>query len=1005
MPFPWWSASPQRKSKKTARTRRPAREGREPRLELLESRDLLSGATPDYVLLPAAGAAPFGTSGPTGYTPSQIRHAYGFDQITFNGVAGDGSGTTIAIVDAYDDPNIASDLHQFDLKFGLPDPTFTKVNQSGGTTMPRADAGWASEIALDVEWAHAIAPGASILLVEASDSSYANLFTAVDYAASQPGVVAVSMSWGGGESPYETSWDSHFVTPAGHAGVVFIASSGDQGAPASYPAASPNVLAVGGTTLSRLDAQGDYTSETGWSGSGGGLSAYEGQPSYQKGVVTQSSTARANPDVAYDADPNTGFPVYDSYNNGSATPWSQFGGTSDAAPQWAALVAIADQGRALAGKSALGGPTLLADLYQLPASDFHDVTSGTSTGSPYESAGTGYDLVTGLGSPYADRVVADLVGPSASPSVTHFQVTVSAPSTAAGSAFSVTVTALDASNNAVSGYAGKVHFTSSDPAASLPADYTFTADSGTHTFTGVVLLTAGSQTVTVADAANPSANGSASITITPSAAGSFRVSGYPSAVTAGASASFTVTAVDAYGNPVSGYAGTVHFTSSDPSALLPADATLAGGTGTFSATFTKAGSQSLTATDTADSAMTGTESGITVNPAAATHLAFGQQPTNATAGSAITPAVTVQLLDAYNNVVTTDNTDQVSLSLAANPSGGTLSGSGPVTVVHGVATFKNLSVDRAGTGYALAATSGTLAGATSNSFSVTAATSTVIENFNGGLGQYWLVGANYPSFTTATYAAHDGTYGLDNGGNGDWIFRDDSAAQVRQGDTVSVWVKLSGAADGRAYFGFGSSSAGTLSLVVAPNTNQLLIQSNAGFGFSNLAAVSQSYLANHWYRLEVAWGTSGAIVGRLYDSDGKTLLKSVTASTTAITSGGIAFRATGHDKYWDTVTVTRGVNPFRAAPPAGTDAASSFNAWLQGALAGPEAGARTFPPSAAPRYSPAGPAHVADADLFFALAQRRADSLRPAHAGHRDAGGAAGLAKEWLGWPDGGESA
>src|SRR5205085_6862942 len=118
------------------------------------------------------------------------------------------------------------------------------------------------------------------------------------------------------------------------------------GAPPSYPAASPNVLAVGGTTLN-LDSSGNILGESGWSGSGGGISSAESQPAYQHGVVTQTTTARANPDVSYDADPNTGFPVYDSYNNGSSSPWSQFGGTSDGAAQWAALIPIADEGRAL----------------------------------------------------------------------------------------------------------------------------------------------------------------------------------------------------------------------------------------------------------------------------------------------------------------------------------------------------------------------------------------------------------------------------------------------------------------------------------------------------------------------------------------------------------------------------------------------------------------------------------------------------------------------------------
>ena len=160
--------------------------------------------------------SPFGSPGPTGYTPSQVRHAYGFDQINFGGVAGDGSGTTVAIVDAYDDPTIANDLHQFDLKFGLPDPTFTKVNQSGGTTPPAADAGWASEIALDVEWAHAIAPGAKILLVEATNNSFSNLMVAEDYAKAH--AQYVSNSWGANEFSSESGYDSHFVQP----GVSFV---------------------------------------------------------------------------------------------------------------------------------------------------------------------------------------------------------------------------------------------------------------------------------------------------------------------------------------------------------------------------------------------------------------------------------------------------------------------------------------------------------------------------------------------------------------------------------------------------------------------------------------------------------------------------------------------------------------------------------------------------------------------------------------------------------------
>jgi uncharacterized protein YjiK len=354
--------------------------------------------------------SPMSTIAPTGMTPTEIRQAYGTSNLSFGTQAADGTGTTIAIVDAYDDPNIATDLAAFDGQFSLAaPPSFIKCSQTGSTTnLPVANSGWITEIALDVEWAHAVAPGAGILLVEANSNSNSDLYTAVDYARRVTGVVAVSMSWGGGESSSELSTDSYFTTPSGHSGVTFLASSGDNGAPAIYPSISPNVVSVGGTSL-YLTAQGTYSTESGWSGSGGGISSYEPQPAYQAGVVTQSTTYRTDPDVSYDADPNTGFPVYDSYNNGTVTPWGQWGGTSDAAPQWAALVAIADQGRALAGKSALDGPSqTLPLLYQALGAHFHDITTGTSFGSPNYSCGSGYDLVTGRGTPHVDLIVGDL---------------------------------------------------------------------------------------------------------------------------------------------------------------------------------------------------------------------------------------------------------------------------------------------------------------------------------------------------------------------------------------------------------------------------------------------------------------------------------------------------------------------------------------------------------------------------------------------------------------------
>jgi subtilase family serine protease len=342
---------------------------------------------------------------PASFAPGQIKHAYGFDQITTADGSLPGTGQTIAIVAAYDNPTIAADLATFNAAFGLPDaPSFTKVSQTGSPTdLPGSDAAWSLESALDVQWAHAIAPGADILLVQANSPSLTDLLSAVDYARSQPGVSVVSMSWGGPEFPGQQSLDSVFTTPEGHPGVTFVAASGDAGAGPSWPAVSPNVVGVGGTTLA-VTAGGEFAAEAAWRGSGGGVSSYVPRPDYQSSAT--SSPARTTPDVAYDANPRTGFPVYDSQNGG----WSVVGGTSAGAPQWAGLVAIANQGRALAGTAPLDGPTeTLPALYAAAAAShstfFHDVTGG-GNGSP---AGSGYDLATGLGSPVANNLVSALV--------------------------------------------------------------------------------------------------------------------------------------------------------------------------------------------------------------------------------------------------------------------------------------------------------------------------------------------------------------------------------------------------------------------------------------------------------------------------------------------------------------------------------------------------------------------------------------------------------------------
>lgn len=390
---------------------------------------------------------------PVGLTPATVRHAYGIDALSFGTVAGDGSGQTIAIIDAYNSPSISADLHTFDQTFGMSDPALSVVGQTGSASaLPGLDPAakgnsWAVETSLDVEWAHAVAPRANLLLVEANSPSYSDLFQAVDTARSAAGVSAVSMSWGGPEFSGDSAYDSHFTTPAGHSGVTFIASSGDNGAYGSpgstsatvdYPAASPNVLAVGGTRLS-VDSSGGYLSESAWGsgtssasgGSGGGISQYTSQPTYQHGVVTQSSAARAVPDVAFLADPASGVAVVDSYDFGTTSPWLQVGGTSLAAPMWAGVMACVNQGRSLAGKAALDGPTgTLPNLYALPSSDFHDITTGNNG----YATGPGYDLVTGRGTPIVNVLAPGLVGTATTPSAPAIgSMTVSPSSVVSGS--------------------------------------------------------------------------------------------------------------------------------------------------------------------------------------------------------------------------------------------------------------------------------------------------------------------------------------------------------------------------------------------------------------------------------------------------------------------------------------------------------------------------------------------------------------------------------------------
>ena len=367
------------------------------------------------------------------FTPIQLRHFYGVDAISFGGIVGSGAGQTIALVDYNNQPNIKSDLATFDADFGLPaPPSFTVEGVSVATGVPTAtapptsyDADDALEISLDVEYAHAFAPAANLLLIETSfnenvtDAQFMAAYIAqgVGLADATAGVSAVSMSYGVPDYSGESANDSYFT----HAGITYLAAAGDDGvADTDYPSTSPNVVSVGGTQITTSDSLGSYGSEVAWNNSsdddgatGGNVSANEAKPAYQSGV-TQSATQRTAPDVALEASPDSGVQVYDSSQQQPG--FQQIGGTSLSTPCWAGLVADADQGRALAGLSSLGGAAqTLPALYKLPSADFHDITSGNNTYRPFSrqagnTAAVGYDLVSGLGTPVASLLVPALAG-------------------------------------------------------------------------------------------------------------------------------------------------------------------------------------------------------------------------------------------------------------------------------------------------------------------------------------------------------------------------------------------------------------------------------------------------------------------------------------------------------------------------------------------------------------------------------------------------------------------
>ncbi|MDD1060460.1 S53 family peptidase [Streptomyces cocklensis] len=333
----------------------------------------------DSLALSARSAHPAAI--PSGYGPSELRSAYAIPETG-------GSDATVAVVDAYDNPDAEADLATYREQYGLPACTtdngcFRKVGQSGGSALPAPDPGWAEEISLDVDMVSAVCPACHILLVEADTSAMTDLGESVNTAVSL-GAKYVSNSYGGGESGADTTYDTQYFD---HPGVAITVSSGDAGYGVEYPAGSQYVTAVGGTSL-RQDGSSRGWTDTVWGGAGSGCSAYDPKPGWQQDGECAGRTVA---DVSAVADPATGVAVYDTYGNDSG--WEVFGGTSASAPIIASLYALA--GTPSDGSYPASFPYAHTDALD----DAVSGTNGECAGSYLCTGSAGYDGPTGLGTP------------------------------------------------------------------------------------------------------------------------------------------------------------------------------------------------------------------------------------------------------------------------------------------------------------------------------------------------------------------------------------------------------------------------------------------------------------------------------------------------------------------------------------------------------------------------------------------------------------------------------
>jgi subtilase family serine protease len=540
-----------------------------------------------------------------GYGPSTFQAAYGLTAAS----AADGSGTTVAVVDAYNDPTAAADLAEYRSAAGLPALTsgqFTQYNQNGQTSpLPATaptDDDWTLEESLDVDMVSAICPLCKIDLVEATNDSGTGLYVAEETAATTLGAKYISNSWGGSESSTDLTYDTEYF---GVSGVVYTASAGDSAYSGGviYPSTSPHVVGVGGTSLDTASNSRGYT-ESVWEtssseGTGSGCSSNEPQPSWQTAVsaIKAACSFKTDNDVAADADPNTGAAVYDTTNGNGG--WNEVGGTSESSPMIAAVFA-------LAGNNGNGGNNAADSIYT-HTGNLYDVTSG-SNGSCSPSilctAATGWDGPTGWGTP--DGLTA-----FQSTSTTSNTVTVTNPGSqtgTVGTAASLQISASDSASGQTLTYS----------ATGLPAGLSINASTGLISGTPT---TAGSNSVTVTAKDTTGATGSASFTwtISSSTGGNTVTVTNPGSQsgTVGTAASLQISASDSASGQTLTYSATG----------LPTGLSINASTGLISGTPTTAGTYSVTITVKDTTGATGSAS-FTWTISAASSCASQQLLTN-----------------------------------------------------------------------------------------------------------------------------------------------------------------------------------------------------------------------------------------------------------------------------------------------------------------------------------------------------------------------------------------